>query len=68
VHAGVLDAAAARKLREPLSAIKPMKAVFDPNTCAHQRPQREEAAQDGQGGDADGRHPQFKEPPGAAAW
>ena len=40
------------KLKEPLSAIKPMKAVFDPEyVTPHPRPERESrAVQDGQSG------------------
>ena len=34
VHAAVLDAPLLEKVREPLSAIKPMKAVFDHGLCA----------------------------------
>ncbi len=33
-HAAVLDAPLLEKVREPLSAIKPMQAVFDPEYIA----------------------------------
>ncbi len=58
VNAGVLERPLLDQLKEPLSAIKPMKAVFDPRVRqAHRRPEREaERHQDGQGRDADGRH------------
>ena len=50
--------ACSKKLKEPLSAIKPMKAVFDPEYIRRiNGPNVKEARhQDGQGGDADGRH------------
>ena len=63
VKAGVLEMSLLEQLKEPLSAIKPMPAVFDQEYReAHQRAEREERRlQDGPRRAADGRHPAVQE-------
>ena len=58
-HAAVLDAPLLEKVREPLSAIKPMQAVFDPDYVRRLNGPNVKAGrlEDGQGGNADGGHP-----------
>ena len=57
-NAEVLERTLLEQLKEPLSAIRPMKAVFDHGVHPpHQRSEREAGRhQDGQSGNADGRH------------
>ena len=59
--AGVLEKSLLEKLKEPLSAIRPMPAVFDHDFVRRIDGPNKKAAgiQDGPCRDADGRHPQF---------
>ena len=59
VKAGVLETSLLEQLKEPLSAIKPMKAVFDQNFVKRLNGPnvKSRRLQDGLRRDGDGRHP-----------
>ena len=63
VKAGVLEMPLLEQVKEPLEAIKPMKAVFDQQFVKrHQRSQcQDRRLQDGPRRDGDGRHPAVPE-------
>ena len=68
VKAGVLEMPLLEQLKEPLSAIKPMKAVFDQSFVKRINGPNVKTGgiQDGSRRDGDGRHPAVPEATGVA--